>query len=759
MKHLSKEELKEELDRLELTNEYIKKTLEATEEYKTLYKANIQEAMENLDYLDSSQSYISVLINTKFMEIAERNYESLQRTKDKPYFARIDFKQEGGEKKDKIYIGKTSLFKAQDAMPLIVDWRSPIANLYYEGRIGENSYQTDDGVQEGEMTLKRQYTIENAQLKDIMDIDITANDAFLQAALEENAEDRLKDIASTIQAEQNRVIRADIGKPLLVQGVAGSGKTTIALHRIAYFLYRLEDKFFPEELMILAPNKLFINYISEVLPELGVERVKQTTYIDFMHQILGKSHRLADSGNKIQEIIRSKDEGGNLLGWASKFKGSIHFKEIVDAYLSDVERSYTPDEDFVLADHVIMSRDEIRGLMEDELYYLPLKKRSDHLKKLLSTRFKKSRKNIIEDVENHYNDRIEDMRHSSDGSEESRLKVVKLIDIRDQRLEELAKESKNLVKSYMSKFPKLDLFQLYTDLVTDPRVMERYSKRELDSESLEHLCDTTGDLLAKKRIELEDLAPLVYMKKRLLGFEEDLGIKSVVIDEAQDFSVFQLLALRSVVNTKMFTLLGDISQGIHSYRGIDSWEEVIYHAFDDDISFMHLEQSYRTTIEIMDLANRVIDMRKDTMTVLAKPVIRHGEEPEIISFKDKKDLVQKVVKRLRRSKEEGFKSIALVCKTMDEAKAFKKHLDKSGLGDVMLLDEKQEDYHAGIMIVPSYLAKGLEFDVVVLASMEEDFGDDDLDIKLLYVAMTRALHRLHIYRMEGNIKFLPEKNI
>ncbi|MGM0397189.1 MAG: RNA polymerase recycling motor HelD, partial [Bacillota bacterium] len=703
MKHLSKEEMKEELDRLELTNEYIDKTLQATETYKTTYKANIQEAMENLDYLDSSQSYISVLINTKFMEIAERNYESLSRTKNKPYFARIDFKQKGADNKDKIYIGKTSLFKAQDAMPLIVDWRSPIANLYYEGRIGENSYETDEGTQEGEMTLKRQYIIKDAQLVDIMDIDITANDAFLQAALEENAEERLKDIASTIQAEQNRVIRADIGKPLLVQGVAGSGKTTIALHRIAYFLYRLEDDFFPENLMILAPNKLFINYISEVLPELGVERVKQTTYIDFMHEILGKSHRLVDSNNKIQEILKDKDRENSLLGWSSKFKGSIKLKDIMDSYLAEIEKRYTPYEDFQLAEHVIMSKDHIKTLMEEELYYLPLKKRSDHLKKILDAKLKKSKKDILEDMENHYNVLIESMRYSSDGSEEYRLKIVKLIDIRDQRLDQLQKKSKNLVKSYISKFPQFDIFQLYRDLITDPDAIRKHSKKNLDIEGVKYLCETTEELLGKKRIELEDLAPLIYMKKKLLGFDKEIEIKSVVIDEAQDFSVFQLIALRSVVNTKMFTLLGDISQGIHSYRGIDSWEEVIYHAFDDEISFMHLEQSYRTTIEIMNLANRVIEMRNDTMTVLAKPVIRHGEEPEIVSFQDKKELLEQVENRLQNVREEGFKSIALLCKTMDEAKSLKKYLDKKKVSDVRLLDEKQEDYDAGTMIVPSYL--------------------------------------------------------
>ena len=193
-----------------------------------------------------------------------------------------------------IYIGKTSLLREGAFTPLVVDWRAPVANLYYEGRLGENTYESEGDIYEGELLLKRQIAIENAQLVDFIDVDITTNDAFLQASLEASADKRLKDIASTIQAEQNRVIRANMRRPLIVQGVAGSGKTTIALHRIAYFIYTYEKTFNPETFMILAPNRLFINYISEVLPELGVEKVKQTTFIDFMSELIGKKINLVD---------------------------------------------------------------------------------------------------------------------------------------------------------------------------------------------------------------------------------------------------------------------------------------------------------------------------------------------------------------------------------------------------------------------------------------------------------------------------------
>lgn len=746
---------KEEVKRLEYTKDYVNKVLDATEKYRETYKQNIKDAMVELDYLDSSQSYISIILNTKFMEIADRNYDNLYKVKDKPYFARVDFKKKGSDKVEKLYIGKTSLMRVEDEIPLIIDWRSPIANIYYEGRLGEVSYKSETGVEEGEVLLKRQFTIEDGKLENILDIDITTNDSFLQASLSANVDNRLKDIASTIQAEQNKVIRADIGKPLIVQGVAGSGKTTIALHRIAYFIYTYEKTFDSENFMIIAPNKMFINYISEVLPELGVENVKQTTYIDFMIELLGNKYKLNNKNEILVQLIKNNNEEVELLKWMISFKGSLDYKEIMDNYIKSIEDNFIPNIDFKLGDYVLVSYNKIRDMFLKDFNYLPFYKRIKEIEVSLKNQLKYQKDEILREIEHYYNTKIDDLRDTMEESEERRQLIVSLIDERDNKLNEIKKSSRSLVKKYLSNFVKKDLFQYYKDLVGSEKILCKYSNGKLSIEQLKFFVENCTKLLNKKKLQLEDYAPLVYLKHKIFGFDKDYKISSVVIDEAQDFGLFEFHVLKEVLKTNMFTILGDLSQGIHSYRAIKSWDDVIKKIFkDDDANYMTLVQSYRTTVEIMNFANKIIQKLNDDKMILAKPVIRHGEEPEVKKYSEKKELIQDIENNIIEMKKQRYKSIALICKTLDECKKLKKYLDKNGRIEAKVISEKDESYDGGIVIVPSYIAKGLEFDVVVITAIEEDYKENDLDIKLLYVAITRALHQLFIYHMDDKMELL-----
>ncbi|RSL33013.1 hypothetical protein D7Z54_11905 [Salibacterium salarium] len=257
-------EFEREKQHLEDTKQYLEDVLAKAANDQEAFQGNIKHAMEELDHLDSSLSYVNILANANLLDMADKNFRNLVNVREKPYFSRIDFTPKHTGMKEQLYIGKASLYTEENHDPVIVDWRSPVANLYYEGQIGEASYEAHGDVYEGELGLKRQYTIERGQLEDMRDIDVTARDEMLQEALTTNADKRLKDIVSTIQAEQNRIIRADMQKPVIVQGVAGSGKTTIAMHRIAYFIYTYAETFNPDEMMILAPNHLFLDYISDV---------------------------------------------------------------------------------------------------------------------------------------------------------------------------------------------------------------------------------------------------------------------------------------------------------------------------------------------------------------------------------------------------------------------------------------------------------------------------------------------------------------
>ncbi|MBM7614400.1 RNA polymerase recycling motor HelD [Alkaliphilus hydrothermalis] len=744
----------EEIERLEYTKDYIKMTLRATEERKKTFQENIKEGIANID---SSEGYINILINSKFMETAERNFYGLTRAKEKPYFARIDFKPSDSEIMDKIYIGKTSLFRADDDVPLIVDWRAPIANVYYEGRLGETSYPTEVGVEEGELSLKRQYTIDEGELESILDVDITTTDTFLQASLSANADNRLKDIAATIQGEQNRVIRAEMDRPLIVQGVAGSGKTTIALHRIAYFIYTYEKTFDPENFMIMAPNNLFINYISEVLPELGVEQVVQTTYTDFMKELVGSSFKLTNAKDKLTDLIQGSSKENkelSLMAWAAAYKGSMDMRDVIDAYVKDIEKQFYPKEDFVLGDILLVTKERIKEMFLEELTYLPLYKRIDEIKKTLRNQLKYRKNDILKDIQTNYDSKIDRIRSTQEATEERRLKLVALMEERDQVLESTKKTIKTVIKKYTAKFPSKKLMDYYQDLMTVEETLRYYSNNSLMKEQYKYLVNLNRLLLAKKNIEMEDLASVAYLRHKIFGFDTKLDIKNIVIDEAQDFSLFQFYVLKEVLKTNMFTLLGDLSQGIHSYRSIQNWEEVIEIVFDKNrCNYMTLVQSYRTTIEVMHLANEIIKKLDNDKIVLAKPVIRHGEKPSIKRYKEESDLIVNLVEKIKEMKYQGYKSIALICKTLEEASVLKKVLDQHQL-DVRFLDGKEDKYSAGIMLVPSHIAKGLEFDVVFIVNINETYQQNDLDIKLLYVAMTRTLHRLFIYQKEGTIPLL-----
>ncbi|MDP4088445.1 MAG: RNA polymerase recycling motor HelD [Bacillota bacterium] len=750
-----------EKERLDYTIDYLGKTLGATEKFIRVYKGNVANAREGFDPEDASAIFVNMLLNSKLMDKAQKNYYNYKKAKAKPYFARIDFKKEGEGSVNRLYIGKTSLIRPEDNELIIVDWRAPVAALYYEGRLGETAYEAQDGEELGELSLKRQFTIKDGELEGIFDIDITTNDELLQASLEAGAESRLKDIAATIQAEQNRIIRAPMFKPLMVQGVAGSGKTTIALHRIAYFVYTYEATFDPENFLIIAPNNLFINYISEVLPELGVENVQQSTFVDFMNSLLGKTLKLTDSNEKLMYIIHHPgEEETGLIKWASAFKGSMEFKEIVEDYMRDIELNFVPEVDFSIGGRVLMTYGEMRRMFLEDLIYHPFHKRIDEIKKSLKNKLKLVNKKMLSSVEDLYYTKMEKVRRTVTDTEEKRVLITELAERRDRDMKKLTAELKESVKEYGEKYPQDTLEEYYKKLISSPDMLRKYSKGPLPEKELIYLCETSRRRMEDKKFELEDYAAMVYMKQKIFGFSKKVGINSAVVDEAQDFSLFQFFTLKKVLNSGMITLLGDLSQGIHSYRAIDNWQEVQEKIFGiRDSSYMTLEQSYRTTIEVMELANEVIKKLNKEDMIIAKPVIRHGEKPEIRDFKRSADLISALENSLSEMKGKGYKSTAVVCKTEKECEKIKKVLDKRGVADSKILTEKLHQYEAGVIIVPSHLAKGLEFDVVFIVNLEESYGYNELDIKLLYVAMTRTMHRLFVYHMDGKMPLLEEAGI
>lgn len=740
----------EELDRCNYTLGYVDRSLESTLSKKGRVDNDLDKVRRHFN-AENSQDYIDIIVNTLLQGNMDVKLRNLMAAKGKPYFARIDFAEKERQEAEKLYIGKMSLIRDEDQKLIIIDWRAPVANLYYEGRLGDASYDCPDGNINGTLKLKRQFSIDRAELKEIFDIDITTNDEFLQNSLGANADNRLKDIVTTIQAEQNAIIRADMWRPLIVQGAAGSGKTTIALHRIAYLIYNYEKTFTPENFMIIAPNRLFLNYISDVLPELGVEKVRQTTFEDFAQDLIGKKFKLRDANEKLLAFVdhmtasQEKDRL-KLVRKTSEFKASMHFKKTLDTYLKEIEENFIPKEHFIFASTLIFKYEELYELFMNQYKMWPIARRVDEIKKSLKTRLQAKKQAIINQLHENCDKRVAMLKLTIKDDEERQELVAQTLNQRDHDLANLEVSSKKAITDYIKKISKLSPFEYYKDLVNNSEIFNKAAGPWVANQICEFTRKYTADTLKSGFLEIEDLAPIIYIKYCIYGMDEKIPVKHVVIDEAQDFSAFQIFVLKKIIKDSSFTILGDLNQGIHSYRGIQEWSEITEHVFNDRKNeFLTLEQSYRTTVEIMNAANIVLDKIKSREVNKGKPVIRHGEEVKIQAMESNPAIVKEITKNIDEFKNLSYKSIAVICKTLKECKEVHTLLSKQ-VKDVTLINGKEEVYKSGIVVLPSCLAKGLEFDAVLIFNADSiGYTEDELDIKLLYVAMTRPLHKLYIY--------------
>ncbi|HEY5561364.1 MAG TPA: RNA polymerase recycling motor HelD [Clostridiaceae bacterium] len=727
-----------------------------TTDYLKVYNQKVIDEKYNIDRAvdysvshfnsDNAEQFNELLINTNLQYSLEGRLKNLLKSIDKPYFARVDFIENGETSFKKLYIGKISLMRDKDQELIIIDWRAPIATLYYEGRLGSASFNCPEGIIEGEIKLKRQYSIEKGCLQDIFDIDITTNDEFLQAALGSNKDKRLKDIVTTIQAEQNKVIRSDMWKSLVVQGSAGGGKTTIALHRIAYLLYNQEKTLSSKNFMIIAPNKFFLSYISEVLPDLGVEDVIQTTFQELSLNFIGCKLEIRSPWEKLSYLTSVTPTGlKERIKWISSFKSSLEYKNVIKEYLKNLEYDFIPKEDFKIIDFILVKYETINNLFIEDYKDFSFERRISEIKKTLVNTLKQRKVPILEEIETSYDQKLWDIKEAMPDSQERRDIIINLIDERDSSMEKVKRLSKTLVKSYISKLKMKSSLDYYKDLLSNKVLFLKLSGKYISEEISTVLLQDTLKNIKEGYLEVEDLAPLMYLQHSIFEPEEKSDIRHVIIDEAQDFSSFQLYIIKKVIGGT-FTILGDLCQGIYSYRGVENW-----HSFSDEIfgkdnyNFMTLEQSYRTTVEIMDLANSVIKKLEDPNLPPAIPVIRHGDKIAINELKDLKEVAININIDLANIKKDSFKSAAIICKTIEECKSLRALLKSLG-HDIKLLTEKDLEYTGGLVLLPAYLAKGLEFDVVILANCNKNnFTKEPLDMKLLYVSMTRPLHKLIIY--------------
>lgn len=624
-------------------------------------------------------------------EIYLEKIRLMEKSLNKPYFARLDFKRDGESDIEELYIGKVGVIDEKNDN-IIIDWRAPVSSMYYDSNIGDASYKAPEGVCTGKLLLKRQYEIENKQLKSYQDVDTVSNDELLKPYLEASVDNRLKNIVSTIQHEQNRIIREPVNKNLIIQGVAGSGKTTVALHRIAYLIYNNRENIKPEQYLIIGPNKFFVNYISGVLPDLDVEDVKQLTYDELCSEILQENITLIDEDIKLLKSIKNEKE----LTY-QKIKVSMQFKKALDKYIKEIKESIIP----------------IYGVRINE-------------KEIISNEFIKQIYNSFEELDEYDNIKTRLMR--------TNLFFEKYIDenieqYREYSEKELKKALKNYFNKLIQKIPKI-----YQNFLSN---LDKYLEI---SEDIKEEVKINIINLKNKKFEFEDLSSLIYLKAKINGIDEYGKYKQIVIDEAQDYGEFTFFSLKFILKNAAFSIFGDLAQSIYQYRSIENWESVLNNTFRYQGEIQYLLKSYRTTTEIMDSANNITKYIKLNT---AKPVIRHGKKVSFIKYKEKNEQISLIKRILEQYKTQNYKTIAIICKNEEEAQELYIKLEMNDIKNITLNDT---EYNGGICIITSYLAKGLEFDGVIISnSGEEEYNSNKIiDMKLLYVAMTRPLHELTI---------------
>jgi DNA helicase-2/ATP-dependent DNA helicase PcrA len=614
---------------------------------------------------------------------------------DSPYFGKIVFETKIGTSRRQlpVYIGKFALMDEKTFKPLISDWRAPIANIYYEnsGPTDNLTYDTPSGVKEGDLIQKRQFNITEARFKHIYDAKSgnIAADEFLLAQLTQRLGQKLKDIVSTIQAQQNDIIREEINKPVVIQGVAGSGKTTILLHRLAYLFYTYKETIRAERSLVIGPNKVFLDYIADVLPSLGVEHVETNTYMFWAKNILGWNNSY---------ILHPSEEDLEI----KEYKGSLEFIDTLDSYFDEFESELLDNIPYSRADIVRKRYYELK-----ETYpYITMDERLD-----LALEFAFAQKQFKEQKTGYF-------ANTHENDLEKKKEVAKYFD--------------------RNTFP----IEVYRNMFK-----KRYVKTDISKYTLEGV-KRSGK---QKTYRMEDLAPIVYLHLKIHGHKEHER-DYVMIDEAQDLSLVQILTLLQISKKQNVTIAGDLAQSIIPPFYIKDWKQVIklFEKWNiENYSYHQLNRCYRTTLEIIEYANKIFRDRFPKTYKLPEAVLRHGEDIKTIRHEKmindiEEEKIKELVNIIKDEFEKGSITVALVCRNKDHVKQtydrvikYEKYLERD------IVDYTLNDYKTGLLILTVEDAKGLEFDTVILLDINaKTYPNTELSTRLLYVAITRSLHRL-----------------
>lgn len=712
---ISKAEERKEIDYLRSVLYVLEKEVEKLEVGKEQLEEDIQVAMRyiweegSVDSDEWANSQDSVRQLNRGVLQSEKHLKAYRRMFGSAYFARIDF--DDGSEVTPVYIGIATLKDGSNFY--VYDWRAPICSPFYDSEVGESSYILPDGsVVEGKVTLKRQFKIENDKIVEIFDTDTQVIDDVLAKLLSSTGSTKMRNIVATIQKEQNKIIRKDDVDILAVQGPAGSGKTSVALHRIAYLLYADKENLNKSNMLILSPNDTFSDYISDVLPQMGEDNVYQTTFYDYVQSFI-REFKLKNNMNTVYEEL--------YVGEKTPFYKSIKFKfwpgyiKLVENYLNEIKYSlFGIDKDIEVDGEIVANSEFLCRFVDNNLantsvsLYEQAKLVNEKIMAIAGIKLQKNAK--------------------------ARTKLERQLKLNLKKV--------NAKSIYLGLFANLDAFTKRVQEIYNELGVERNDK--LNIKDLKEVYEYTYENLQKGVISYEDVMPYIYLKELVTGVHEQHNIKQVVIDEAQDYTLVQYQILANVFKGARMTLVGDLNQSLMpfvSYTDYDSILSVLKaDRARDIVETQYLTKTYRSTVEINEFANKLISTKELVKTRLD----RHGDPVDVIKDTEEGEKSIMVQDALKLKTETN--TVCIIFKTEKECKDFARALLKSPIykNFQFMVDGENNFVNTKIMVMPLYMAKGLEFDVVLIPKANEDNYDKSAK-KLFYVASTRAMNTLKIY--------------
>lgn len=694
---------------------------------------NTTHSSADFDKLSDLNQYLSALNSQTFTYTElEKRLAKYEKMIDSPYFSRIDFTEEGYDDTEKIYIGLFNLMDENTHEIKVYDWRAPISSIYYRAEIGPVEYMSPSGKIRGIVSLKRQYKITNGELEYFFDSNVNIVDEMLMEALSKNMSSKMKTIVETIQKQQDLIIRDLDNDLLIVQGVAGSGKTSVALHRIAFLLYQgLNLHLNSNNIIVISPNSLFSKYISNVLPELGENSISEYTFENIFVRFFDDKLSVKTRSENFEAIISAETEEKRLfLRSLDEFKGSVVFLKIIERFIKYFERKLIHFEDVYFDGEIIENRQLLRNFITSKKLDMPTAKKL----KIIESR-------IMDKVHEKKNDRRSKIEQVVSKSKEHEFEVKAFTRV-------LAARETNLLLNRIHKFTEFNSYDLYKKLFSDKDLFKMLAKGLTLPDNIDEIIEYTNKSITDPyNIPYSDGIALMYLKIKAEGTESLSRIKQVIVDEAQDYYPMHYYLLKNLFKEARFTVVGDINQAVEKKCDLSIYDEIISILNFEKSNKIFLNKSYRNSYEISKFSERFLE--EGIKTEYFK---RSEEAPQIICRKDAENLEAEMIKNINNYKCQGYNSIAIICKS--QKSAVNLYFKLKGKIDIKLVDYLGDQNLDGTIIVPVYLAKGLEFDAVIVHETNNKNYNTPYDKKLLYVACTRALHRLSLYYTGKISRFL-----